>query len=155
MKFAVIQIRGTIHVAEKIIDTLNMLRLTRKNSCTIVEGTPENLGMIIKIKDLVTWGEINNETFRMLIEKRRRLPANKQLTEEYLKEKTKMNFDLFTKSFMEGKIKLKEVPGLKPYFRLKPPTGGFDKNGIKTPYSLGGALGYRKDDINNLIRRMI
>jgi|SRR3989338_7922906 len=155
MKFAVIQIRGTIHVAEKIIDTLNMLRLTRKNSCTIVEGTPENLGMIIKIKDLVTWGEINNETFRMLIEKRGRLPANKQLTEEYLKEKTKMNFDLFTKSFMEGKIKLKEVPGLKPYFRLKPPTGGFDKNGIKTPYSLGGALGYRKDDINNLIRRMI
>ena len=56
---------------------------------------------------------------------------------------------------LENKIKLKDVPGMKTYFRLKPPVKGFERNGIKKPFSLGGALGYRKDNINNLLRKMI
>ncbi len=155
MKLAIIQIRGIINVNGKVVDTLNMLKLTRKNSCTVIDNTPTNLGMVIKIKDLVTWGEIDSDTFKLLIEKRGKLPGSKPLTESYLKEKINMGYDAFTKSVIEGKMKLKDVPGLKPFFRLKPPTGGFDKNGIKKPYSLGGALGYRKENINELIRRMI
>ena len=66
-----------------------------------------------------------------------------------------MGFEQFVKSFADNKIKLKDVPGLKTYFRLTPPKGGFEREGIKTQFSLGGALGYRKDNINNLLRRMI
>lgn len=155
MKIAVIQIRGIVGVNGKLIDTLNMLKLTRKNSCAILDNNPMNLGMIVKVKDLVTWGEIDTETFKLLVEKRGKLPGGKPLTEVYLKEKSKMGYEEFAKAVVEGKMTIKDMPGMKQYFRLTPPRGGFDKNGIKKPYSLGGALGYRKSDINNLLRKML
>ncbi len=40
-------------------------------------------------------------------------------------------------------------------FRLNPPRGGYERKGIKTPFSLGGALGNRGDKINDLIKKMI
>lgn len=40
-------------------------------------------------------------------------------------------------------------------FRLNPPKGGFARKGIKKPFSMGGALGDRKEKINDLIKRMI
>ncbi len=43
---------------------------------------------------------------------------------------------------------------LKPFFRLSPPRGGFERKGIKKPNSKGGALGARKD-MDKLIKRMI
>jgi len=46
------------------------------------------------------------------------------------------------------------IPGLKPYFRLHPPKGGF-KGSVKKPYNAGGELGYRGSAINDLIMRMI
>lgn len=52
---------------------------------------------------------------------------------------------------------LKEKRGVKgkKYFRLHPPRGGFERKGIKTPFTMGGALGDRKEKINDLIRRML
>ena len=138
----------------KIKNTLQFLKLIRKNSCTVVDNNRNYLGMLIKLKDYVTWGEIDNETYKQLLEKRGKIVGNKKLTEEYLKDKAKMGFNDFTATFFEGKIKIKDVPGLKPFFRLTPPRGGFDKNGIKKQYSLGGALGYRGSNINDLVRRM-
>ena len=40
-------------------------------------------------------------------------------------------------------------------FKLSPPRGGFERKGIKTSFTLGGALGYRADKINDLIKRMV
>ncbi len=40
-------------------------------------------------------------------------------------------------------------------FCLSPPRGGFERKGIKAPYSIGGALGYRGKEIIKLIKRMI
>jgi len=43
----------------------------------------------------------------------------------------------------------------KPYFRLNPPKKGFGRKGIKVPFSKRGALGNRKEKINDLIKRML
>jgi large subunit ribosomal protein L30 len=40
-------------------------------------------------------------------------------------------------------------------YHLRPPIGGFERKGIKKPFSQGGALGYRGERINDLIRRML
>lgn len=39
-------------------------------------------------------------------------------------------------------------------FHLSPPRGGFERKGLKIPYNVGGAHGYRSKDINDLIKRM-
>jgi large subunit ribosomal protein L30 len=113
------------------------------------------MGMLNKVKDFVTWGEIDEETFKSLLLKRGRLPGKQKLTEEYVKDKLKMSVDDFVKEYFAFKKELKDIPGLKPFFKLSPPVNGFERKGTKKPFSLGGALGYRKDKINELIKRMV
>lgn len=155
MKIAIVQVRGGIRVGRNAMDTLNTLKLRKKNSCIIVDNSPVILGMLNIIKDYVTWGEVSDEIIKELLIKRGKVVGDKPLTEEYLKQNAKVSFDELVKKFVECKIKLRDVPGLKPYFRLKPPIKGFERYGIKMPFSMGGALGYRKDRINDLVKRMI
>ncbi len=152
---AVIRIRGRVGVREDIEKTLRLLRLRRKHTCVVLRPTKDIAGMINKVKDYVTWGEIDRETLKELLIKRGRLVGNKKLTEEYLKEKLGMSLDDVVDKIMKGEMRLRDIPGLKPFFRLSPPRGGFERGGIKRPFHLGGALGYRGRYINDLIRRMI
>lgn len=41
------------------------------------------------------------------------------------------------------------------FYRLNPPRKGYGRKGIKQGFSRGGALGYRGDKINDLIKRML
>ena len=154
-RIAVVRIRGAANMKRTIKDTFKMLRLYKKNNCIIVPATKEYVGMIESIRDSVTWGEISPETFKLLLEKRGKLPNKANLTKEYIKEKVKIEIDEFVKQYFESKKELKDIPGLKHFFKLNPPRGGFERKGVKIEYSLGGALGYRKDKINELLKRMI
>ncbi len=155
LKIAVIRVRGEVGVDHKIEDTLTMLHLTKKNRCTIIPNAKSYIGMLNKIKDYCTFGEIDDKTVAMLLEKRGRLKGDSPLTQDYLKEKLKVDFNQFASIFMQDKMGLKDIPGLKHFFKLHPPIGGFEREGIKKPYSIGGALGYRGPEINKLIRRMV
>src|SRR3989344_3753204 len=99
MKIAVLQIRGGFNVNPNHKQSLNLLRLRKKNSCVVLDNTPSYTGVLVNLKDYITWGEIDQETFKILLEKRGRMAGNKKLTEEYLKEKVKMNYEQFTKNF--------------------------------------------------------
>ncbi len=152
---AVIRVRGPAKVSAKIDDTMKMMRLYKVNNCTVIPNTPVYLGMIKRVKDYITWGEIDADTFKLLLEKKGRLMGNKQLTNDYVIEKTKSNIKEFSDEFFSGKKTLNDIPGIKKFFRLNPPVKGYEREGIKKPYSMGGALGYRKENINELLRRMI
>jgi len=154
-KLAVIRITGKTDLNKKIKSTLDMMRLYKKNTCVILENNPSNMGMVNRLKDYATWGEIDQETFKMLVKKRAKAVGIKKDVEYILKEKLNTDLDTFTKEFFESKRKLKDVPGIKLFFGLNPPIKGYERKGTKVPFSLGGALGYRKDKINDLIKRML
>ncbi len=140
-KIAVILIRGRIGIRKDIKSTLKMLRLNKKNVCVVVNKTPDMLGMIIKCKDYVTFGEIDDETHKLLIEKR-----GKEYKGRLKDSRGKIKYNKFLE--YNGKK-------LNPYFRLNPPKGGFERKGTKNSYNRGGALGYRGNKINDLIKKMI
>lgn len=153
MMFAVIRIRGTASLRKGILDTLKMLRLDSPNNCVLVPGTPDRKGMIKKVKDFVTYGEIEKETLLKLLEKRLRLKGNKRIDEKNLKEKTDFDkFENFADELISGRIKLKDFEGLQPVFRLTPPSKGFKS--VKEHYPKGD-LGDRGKEINELLKRMI
>ncbi|MDD5177736.1 MAG: 50S ribosomal protein L30 [Candidatus Nanoarchaeia archaeon] len=154
-RIAVIRLRGTIKARKEIGDTMKMLRLYKTNTCIIIKNSPELVGMINTIKDYTTWGEIDDKTMKELLIKRGRLAGNKPIDENYIKGKTKMSAEEFTKMFMDFKKELRDIPGLKLFFRLNPPRHGFDNKSIKRTFVQGGALGYRKEKINDLIMRML
>lgn len=153
-KLALIRLRSGIRARGEVRDTLAMLRLHRINHLVIVDDTPSYKGMVQKVKDYITWGEINKETLAELIRKRGRLVGNKPVTEEYVKEKLGMTIDEFAEKVVNGEMKLTDLPNIKPVFRLHPPRGGL-KGSKKRTFKEGGALGYRGEKINELIERML
>ena len=155
MLYSVVRVRGSINVKPDIKKTLQMLRLTRVNHCVLINGKNESyIGMLNKAKDYITWGEIDKETLIDLIKTRGRLMGDKPVTEEYIKSATSYNsIEKLADALVEGKIRYSELPNVKPLFKLNPPKGGYE--GIKRAYKVGGALGYRGKEINNLIRRML
>lgn len=154
-RIVIIRIKGDHNIKKKLDSTMHMLRLYDKFNCAIINNTPQYIGMLNSIKELVTWGELNPETFTLLLKNRGKIAGNKKIDEAYLKNKLNMGIDDFTNEFFSFNKELKDIPGMKPYFRLKPPVHGFERKGTKVPFSLGGALGYRKEKINDLIKRMI
>lgn len=70
-KIAAIRLRGKFNVRKEIEDTLCLLGLKRKNTCVILEPTKQNLGMLRKAKDYITYGEISEEVLRKLLEKKK------------------------------------------------------------------------------------
>lgn len=151
---AVVRIRGDIGVNRKISDTLKLLRLHKKNRCVVIKASENYMGMVNKAKDYCTYGEIDEETFVELLTKRGRIVGDKPLTEDFLKS-SKLDVKTLAKKMFDGDLKMTDVEGLKPFFKLHPPVGGFEREGIKKPYAMHGALGYRGANINKLIRRMI
>lgn len=154
-RIAVIRIKGKPGMKKEIKDTFEKLRLYNKNTCVIIPNTPSYVGMLDKIKNAATWGEIDEKTCAELFAKRAKLPGNVKLTDEYIKEKLKTDIKTFTKDFMAFKKEIKEVPGMKNFFKLQPPRHGFERKGVKTPFAQGGVLGYRMNKINDLILRML
>jgi large subunit ribosomal protein L30 len=139
--YAVIRLRGSVNVRQDFKDALKMMRLNRKMHCILVDESNSVMkGMIHKVKDRCTWGEIDDETLKMLVEKRGRKSQNVRLTQK--------EADDVLKNLKEGK-----PTGIKPVFRLTPPSKGF-KYSIKDQYPKG-ELGYRKEKINELLKRMI
>ena len=122
-QIAVIRLRGTDDVNCEIEKTMRMLRLHKKHTCSIYPKTDVLMGMLNKVKDYTTYGEIDEETHKLLVEKRG------------------------VKDAKTGKVE--------NHFHLSPPRGGFERGGIKHPFASKGALGYRKEKINVLLKKMI
>lgn len=139
-KIALILVRGLVDVKTSVKDTLRMLHLTRKNNCTVIVDNEVNRGMIKKVKDYITWGSVDDNTFKELVEKR-----GEEFKQRLTDGKKKYSYPCL------------EVSGkkYKQYFRLNPPRKGFGRKGIKMPFNKGGALGNRQEKINDLIKRML
>ena len=130
-KVAVVLVRGMVKVVKPVKETLMMLNLHRKNHCVVVDDTPTYEGMLNRVKDYATWGEIDDATFAELVQKRGQLS--------------------------DGRKKSLEINGkkYKRYFALNPPRKGFGRNGIKRSFRVGGALGDRGEKMNDLLKRML
>jgi large subunit ribosomal protein L30 len=131
---AIVRVRGRVGVRQSITETLNRLNLKRVNNLAIVFGNNSNIGMIKKCNDFVTYGEIDEKTLESLLSKK-----EIKLTKEELSE------------LKTGKKNLRNI--INKSITMHPPKRGYE--GIKKGYSVGGALGYRGQEINDLIKRML
>jgi len=142
MILAVIRVKGGFKIKKGLKDTFSLMRLNKKHHCVLLEDNPINLGMIRKVQDFITWGEIDEETLKSLILKRGRLPGNKRV------ELSEKELNSLVKKLLKG-----EGTKIKPVFRLSPPKKGWERGTIKLRYPRG-ALGPRGSEINSLIKRM-
>ena len=152
MSWAVVRVRGSVNVKPKIKETMKLMRLNRVNHCVIIPENETYTGMLKIIKDYDTWGEVDAETTELMLESSGKTGGNSTFTKADLKETPFKTIKTLAKNLTEGKVVMRDVPNLKPIFRLHPPRKGYE--GIKRSFKEGGALGYRGEKINQLIRRM-
>lgn len=151
--YAVVRLRGQVNVRYTIKDTMKMLRLHKVNHCVLVPEDPHFKGMVLKVKDYVAYGKVDTKTLVEILESRGRLEGDDRLTEEYIRENTAYDsIQAFAEAVIEGKAFLKDVPKLKPVFRLHPPRKGHA--GIKRTVQQGGVLGNHDININVLLHKM-
>jgi large subunit ribosomal protein L30 len=153
MTYAVVRVRGTVGITRDIADTLKFLRLNRANHCVVIPKNRAYDGMLQKAKDYITWGEIQPDTLaRMLVT--RGSVSGQKVTDKYVKKHSDYKSVIaFAKAVAKGDEDMASLAGLSPVMRLHPPLKGFE--GVKKPFSLGGALGYRGEEINNLLTKML
>jgi len=149
-----VRVRGVIGAKKEIKDTLKMLHLQRNHHAVLIDDRPAYVGMLRKVQNYVTWGEPSKETVALLLKKRGRLIGNKKLSDEYAKKIGYKSLDDLAEAVYQVKVEYGDLPGIKPVFRLHPPSKGF-KGKVKKSYGAGGETGYRGEAINELVKRMV
>jgi len=131
-----------------------MLHLTRNNYAVLIDDRPSFLGMINMVKDYVTYGEASKETVTMLLKEKARLAGSKELTDEYAQKVGYRSLEELAEAVFDCRVEYWKLPNIQPVFRLHPPSKGF-KGKIKRSFSSGGELGYRREKVNELLKRML
>ncbi len=151
--FAVVKVRGTISAQREARETLELLRLAHTNHAILLDNRPSFMGMLYRVQNYVTWGEISKETLALMLQKRGRLAGGKKLTDEAVEKLGYKSIDALAEAIADCKVEYQKLPNVRPVFKLHPPKKGF-KGKIKKSYVAGGEAGYRGEAINDLIKRM-
>ena len=152
--FAVVKVRGTISAKREARETLELLRLARTNHAVLIDNRPSFVGMLYRVQNYVTWGEISKENLMLMLQKRGRLAGGKKLTDEAMKLFGYKSVDELAAAIVNCKVEYQKIPNVQPVFKLHPPKKGF-RGKIKKSYAAGGETGYRGEAINELVKRMI
>ena len=151
---AVVRIRGVGDASPQVERTLELLHLTRNCHITLVDDRPSFIGMLKKVRNFVTWGEITKENILLLLHKRGRLVGDKNVDDEYTQRVGYKNLEEFAEAVHQLKFEFTKMLEIKPVFRAHPPRKGY-KGRIKKSFNVGGVTGYRGEAINKLIEKMV
>jgi large subunit ribosomal protein L30 len=174
MVYLVVRMKGTVNVPYWARITLESLSLNKRFRATIIPENEQTLGMLRKIKEYVSWTSVDTEFIREFIEKRGRSSAsrllstasstpdtaatdnpNGQINNNNIENKESQNVDLskIVSIISQNELYLSKISGIKPWFALNPPKGGF-KRKSKRSYSQAGILGENKELVS-IVKRMM
>lgn len=152
MAYLVVRIKGTVNIPMWAKTTLDGLNLDKRFRATIVPESDEYLGMLRKVKEEVSWTKADAGIVKELLEKRGRKTGYKPITKSDLPKEYK-SMDDFATAIAENKIAMSKLEGIKPWFALSPPKGGF-KRKTKTQYAQNGILG-EDGELVEIVKRML
>ena len=156
MSWLIVRVRSDVKVERSIKETMHFLNLTKVNHATIVPERPQYAGMLQKAKDYITWGEVSTDMIEKILRERGRLTGDSPLTDAYVSENSSYKgIGDFAAAISSGETTVKDMAELKRVLRLSPQSGTKGWGGIKRAYSVGGALGFRGEEISSLAERMI
>ena len=152
MAYLVVRIKGTVNIPRWAQMTLDGLNLDRRFRATIVPESNEYLGMLRTVKEEVAWTKADAGIVKELLEKRGRKAGYKPITKSDLPKEYKSIDDLAA-AIAENKVAISKLEGIKPWFALSPPKGGF-KRKTKTQYAEDGVLG-EDGELVEIVKRML
>jgi large subunit ribosomal protein L30 len=152
MAYLVVRIKGTVNIPQWAKTTLDGLNLDRRFRATIVPESDEYLGMLRRVKEEVAWTKADAGIVKELLEKRGRKTGYKPISKSDLPKEYK-NIDDLATAIAGDKVAMNKLEGIKPWFALGPPRGGF-KRKTKTQYAQNGVLG-EDGELAEIVKRML
>ena len=152
MAYLVVRIKGTVNIPQWARKTLDGLNLDKRFRATIVPENKEYLGMLRTVKDVVAWTKADAGIVKELLEKRGRKAGYKPITTSDIPKEYKSLDDLAS-AIADNKVAMSKLEGIKPWFALNPPRGGF-KRKTKTQYAQDGVLG-EDTELVEIVKRML
>jgi large subunit ribosomal protein L30 len=152
MAYLVVRIKGTVNIPQQAKKTLDGLNLDKRFRATIVPESIEYLGMLRRVKEEVAWTKADAIIVKELLEKRGRKTGYKPITKPDL-PKEYNSIDQLASAIAENKVTMSKLRGIKPWFSLNPPKGGFRRK-TKTQYAQDGILG-EDGNLAEIVKRML
>ena len=149
----VLNLHGEINASAPVRKALGELKLEKRFSASVVPDDPSTLGALRLCKDRLAWAPIEASILTSLLEKRGMVSTTKVLDQDALKQMGFKDYGELAEMMLKNGTRLSAVGGLRPFFKLSPPKGGFKKS-MRRSTSEGGIMG-RNPDLLELIGRMI
>lgn len=156
MAYAVIRVRGSEQAGSNVWTTLEQLRLHKINHMVFLPQDATTQGMLQRVKDYVTWGEVSPEMVAKVLLKRAETPGGASpINDDFIKKNSEKYKSIisFAKAIASNEARLTDIKNLQPVIRLHPPLGGYES--MKKSFKMRGSLGYRGSAIEKLLERMI
>jgi len=152
-KILVVNLHGMIGVPRATKEALAEMGVGRRFAATVVGDDPVDRGALALCKDYVAWAPVDSALLAELLKSRGRVSNAKALDEKALKGLGVKTHAELADKIIKGDSRLSSVKGLKPFFGLSPPRGGF-KRSSRRQFGEGGILG-ENPQLPEIVRRML
>lgn len=148
-----INLHGQINVRSEVRAALRELQIYKRFSATVVKDDPSTVGLLDLCRDYVAWAPVKKELLSSLLKSRAKVSERRRLDREALRELGFKGPEELATKMLDGEMRLSSVKGLRPFFNLSPPRGGF-KVSTRRKFGEGGVLGLNPK-LPELVKRMI
>ena len=129
------------------------MKVERKFTASVLSDDGPTVGMLKSCKDFLAWGPLEKETLATLLERKGMVSERKHLGPEALAGLGAKSYEELAGKMLDQSLRLSALKGVRPFFRLSPPRGGFKKS-LRRQSSDGGVLG-RNPNLTEIVRRMV
>ncbi|HYC27061.1 MAG TPA: 50S ribosomal protein L30 [Nitrososphaerales archaeon] len=151
--FLVVNLHGLINSSGPVRKALNELKVERKFSASVVSDDDTTVGMLRLCKDRIAWAPVEADLLSTLLKQKGMISGAKSLDSAALKGMGYKTHEELAQAMIKGNLRLSKVAGVRPFFRLAPPKGGF-KRSMRKQYTEKGILG-RNPKLEEIVRRML
>ncbi|MDA4122074.1 MAG: uL30 family ribosomal protein [Thaumarchaeota archaeon] len=149
----VVNLHGLINTPSGTRKTLIELGIGKRFAATVVSDDESTIGALHLCKEYLAWTPIDAELLTTLLKTRGKVSNAKPLGADELKVLgVKDHSELASKMIKEG-WRLSSLKGVKPFFGLSPPRGGF-KRSSRRQFGQGGILG-ENPKLVDIVKRML
>jgi large subunit ribosomal protein L30 len=149
----IVNLHGKINSPSGARKALGELKVERKFTASVVTDDGPTLGMLRSCKDYLTWAPVDKDLLVSLLEKRGMISESRKLDADALSKLGFKKYEELADRMIKDELRLSAVSGLRPFFRLSPPRGGF-KLSLRRQAGERGTLG-SNPKLPEIVRRMV
>ena len=149
----VVNLHGAINSSSGVRKAMTEMKVVRKFSASVVTDDVTTTGMLRLCKGYLAWAPADSELIALLLKKRGMVSESRTLDSASVKALGYKDHEEMAEKMFKAGVRLSAVTGIRPFFRLAPPRGGF-KMSTRRQFRERGTLG-ANPTLPEIVRRMV